>query len=74
MKIVIAGGGIGGLATALALHEVGIDVQICEQAREFRELGVGINMLSHAVKELASLGCCLQWILRESARARGDRQ
>ena len=56
MKIVIAGGGIGGLAAALALHHVGIEAEIYEQACELRELGVGINMLPHAIKELASLG------------------
>ncbi|AZO00123.1 flavin-dependent oxidoreductase [Mesorhizobium sp. M9A.F.Ca.ET.002.03.1.2] len=56
MKIVIVGGGIGGLATALALHELGVEAEVYEQTRELRELGVGINMLPHAVKELASLG------------------
>ncbi|HYI15299.1 MAG TPA: flavin-dependent oxidoreductase [Thermomicrobiales bacterium] len=56
MKIIIAGCGIGGLTTALALHEAGIDVALFEQAREVRELGVGINLLPHAVKELAALG------------------
>jgi 2-polyprenyl-6-methoxyphenol hydroxylase-like FAD-dependent oxidoreductase len=56
MKVIIAGGGIGGLAAALSLHQVGIEVALYEQARELRELGVGINMLPHAIKELASLG------------------
>src|ERR1051325_475308 len=56
MKIVIAGGGIGGLAVALSLHQAGIEAEVYEQSRELRELGVGINMLPHAVKELASLG------------------
>ncbi|HZF37160.1 MAG TPA: NAD(P)-binding protein, partial [Candidatus Angelobacter sp.] len=56
MTIIIAGAGIGGLAAALALHELGIDTEVYEQSRELRELGVGINMLPHAVKELASLG------------------
>src|SRR5262245_59668022 len=56
MKIIIAGGCIGGLAAALALHDLGIDVEVYEQSRELRELGVGINMLPHAVKELASFG------------------
>jgi 2-polyprenyl-6-methoxyphenol hydroxylase-like FAD-dependent oxidoreductase len=56
MKIVIAGGGIGGLTTALALHELGIGAEVYEQSRELLELGVGINILPHAVKELASLG------------------
>jgi len=56
MKIVIAGAGIGGLTAALALHQVGIEAELFEQAAEVRELGVGINMLPHAVKELAALG------------------
>lgn len=56
MKLLIVGGGIGGLATALALHRSGIDIDIYEQAQELRELGVGINVLPHAIKELAALG------------------
>jgi 5-methylphenazine-1-carboxylate 1-monooxygenase len=56
MKAIIVGGGIGGLATALSLNAVGLDCEVFEQAREIRELGVGINMLPHAVKELAALG------------------
>jgi 5-methylphenazine-1-carboxylate 1-monooxygenase len=56
MKLLIIGGGIGGLATALALHRVGIDVEIYEQAQELRELGVGINVQPHAIKEFAALG------------------
>jgi len=55
-KIIVAGGGIGGLAAALALHQAGVEAEIYEQTHELRELGVGINMLPHAVKELASLG------------------
>src|SRR5215468_2922615 len=56
MKLLIVGGGIGGLTTALMLHRLGIDVDIYEQAEELRELGVGINTLPHAIKELAALG------------------
>ncbi len=56
MRAVIAGGGIGGLTTALAFHHAGIEVDVFEQASEVRELGVGINMLPHAVNELAALG------------------
>jgi len=56
MHVVIVGGGIGGLATALSLHAVGIGCTVFEQVRELRELGVGINTLPHAIKELAALG------------------
>lgn len=56
MKILIAGAGIGGLTAALSLHERGIEVEVFEQARELSELGVGLNLLPHAVKELALLG------------------
>ena len=56
MHVLIIGGGIGGLATALSLHEVGITCTVFEQVRELRELGVGINTLPHAIKELAALG------------------
>jgi 2-polyprenyl-6-methoxyphenol hydroxylase-like FAD-dependent oxidoreductase len=56
MHVLIAGGGIGGLATALSLQEAGIDCTVFEQVRELRELGVGINTLPHAIKELAALG------------------
>jgi 2-polyprenyl-6-methoxyphenol hydroxylase-like FAD-dependent oxidoreductase len=56
MKVLIAGCGIGGLSAALMLHRAGIRVQLFEQAQEVRELGVGINLLPHAVKELAALG------------------
>jgi 2-polyprenyl-6-methoxyphenol hydroxylase-like FAD-dependent oxidoreductase len=56
MKVLIAGGGIGGLTTALYLQRAGIDVEIFERADAVRELGVGINMLPHAIKELADLG------------------
>jgi 5-methylphenazine-1-carboxylate 1-monooxygenase len=56
MKAIIAGGGIGGLVTALMLHERGIACEVYEQAEAIRELGVGINTLPHAIKELKGLG------------------
>jgi 2-polyprenyl-6-methoxyphenol hydroxylase-like FAD-dependent oxidoreductase len=56
MKVVIAGAGIGGLTAALRLHHEGIDCEVYEQSEQVRELGVGINLLPHAVKELAVLG------------------
>ncbi len=54
--IVIAGAGIAGLTTALALHAKGFRAQILESASELRPLGVGINLLPHAVRELTELG------------------
>ena len=56
MKAIIAGAGVGGLVTALMLHARGIDCEIFEQSDAIRELGVGINTLPHAIKELADLG------------------
>jgi len=56
MQVIIIGGGIGGLATALMLHARGIDCEIYEQSDAVRELGVGINTLPHAIRELAELG------------------
>jgi 5-methylphenazine-1-carboxylate 1-monooxygenase len=54
--VLIAGAGPGGLCLALALHERGIPVQVCEAVPEVRPLGVGINLLPHAVRVLDSLG------------------
>src|SRR6201998_4224407 len=56
MKVIIAGGGIGALTTALMLHARGIECEVFEQSEQIRELGVGINTLPHAIKELAALG------------------
>jgi 5-methylphenazine-1-carboxylate 1-monooxygenase len=56
MKAIIVGGGIGGLTTALMLRARGIGCELFEQADTIRELGVGINTLPHAIRELAGLG------------------
>ncbi len=55
-RIAIVGGGIGGLALALALHARGIGCDVYESAPEVKELGVGITLLPHAMRELAALG------------------
>ncbi|ADZ71518.1 Monooxygenase FAD-binding protein [Polymorphum gilvum SL003B-26A1] len=52
----IAGGGIGGLATALTLHQIGVPCVVFESVREMRPLGVGINLQPNAVRELCDLG------------------
>lgn len=54
--IVIVGGGVGGLTLGLALHAAGIPCRIFESVAEIRPIGVGINLLPHASKELAALG------------------
>jgi 5-methylphenazine-1-carboxylate 1-monooxygenase len=53
--VLIAGGGVGGLTLALSLHERGIPCEVFEAAPEVRQLGVGINILPHAIRELAAL-------------------
>jgi 2-polyprenyl-6-methoxyphenol hydroxylase-like FAD-dependent oxidoreductase len=56
MTVLIAGGGIGGLTLALSLHQIGISAKIFESVSELKPLGVGINVLPHAVRELIELG------------------
>jgi 2-polyprenyl-6-methoxyphenol hydroxylase-like FAD-dependent oxidoreductase len=56
MRIAVVGGGIGGLALALSLHRVGIACDVYEAVPEVREVGVGITLLPHAMRELALLG------------------
>ncbi|MEV0998854.1 flavin-dependent oxidoreductase [Nonomuraea sp. NPDC050202] len=57
MRVVIAGAGIAGLTAALSLHAAGItDVTVHEAVAELHPLGVGINILPHAIRELIELG------------------
>jgi len=60
MEVLVVGGGIGGLTLALCLHRAGISCRIYEAAPAMRPLGVGINVLPHASKELARLGLELE--------------
>ena len=60
MKIIIIGGGIGGLTLALMLKARGIAVQVFEAAAQVRPLGVGINVQPSAIVELAALGLLAQ--------------
>ena len=56
MTVVIAGAGIGGLAAALSLHQIGVDAVVLEAVPKIEALGVGINVLPHAARELFELG------------------
>lgn len=56
MKVIIVGGGIGGLTTALCLHKIGIEVKVFESVSEIKPLGVGINLLPHSIRVLTNLG------------------
>lgn len=57
MDIVVVGAGIGGLTAALSLHAAGVgQVQVLESTARIEPLGVGINVLPHAVRELSELG------------------
>jgi len=55
-EVIIVGAGIGGLTLGLALEQANIPCRIFESVAEIRAIGVGINLLPHATKELAALG------------------
>jgi 2-polyprenyl-6-methoxyphenol hydroxylase-like FAD-dependent oxidoreductase len=54
--VLIAGAGIGGLATALTLHQIGVPCRVFETVADLKPLGVGINLQPNAVRELYELG------------------
>jgi 5-methylphenazine-1-carboxylate 1-monooxygenase len=55
-SVAVIGGGVGGLALALFLHQRGIDCRVYEAVPQVREIGVGLTLLPHAMRELAALG------------------
>jgi salicylate hydroxylase len=63
--VAVCGGGIGGLATAIALHKFGLDVTVYEQTRQFARVGADINLTPNAVRALDGLG--IGPAIRESA-------
>jgi len=56
MTVLIAGGGISGLALALTCHQIGVPCKVFESVAKLRPLGVGINLQSSAVRELYDMG------------------
>jgi 2-polyprenyl-6-methoxyphenol hydroxylase-like FAD-dependent oxidoreductase len=55
-KVVVVGGGIAGLGFALSMAQRGLACEVYEAVGEVKELGVGITLLPHAMRELAALG------------------
>lgn len=55
MTVLVIGAGIGGLAAALSLHQIGMACRVYESVDRLEPLGVGINVLPHAVRELTEL-------------------
>lgn len=55
-KIIIIGGGIGGAATAFALHRAGFEVTVYERTHQLREVGAGIALWANATHILKTLG------------------
>ncbi|MEO3691842.1 flavin-dependent oxidoreductase [Roseateles paludis] len=56
LPVLVAGGGIGGMAVALTLHQIGVPCQVLETVPELKPLGVGINVQPNAVRELYDMG------------------
>ena len=55
-RVLVAGGGIGGLTAALALLRMGCDVEVFEQAPELKELGAGLQLAANGTRALYALG------------------
>ncbi|HWR46331.1 MAG TPA: FAD-dependent monooxygenase [Pseudonocardiaceae bacterium] len=56
VRVVIVGGGIGGLAAALALQSTGADVSVYEQAAQLGEVGAGVGLFPNSMRVLQRLG------------------
>jgi salicylate hydroxylase len=65
VRVIIAGGGTGGLATAIALRKAGIEPLVLEQASAFTAIGAGLGLYANAMKALTYLGADAYW--RENA-------
>jgi 2-polyprenyl-6-methoxyphenol hydroxylase-like FAD-dependent oxidoreductase len=65
--IAVVGGGIGGIAAAVALHRVGIDVIVYERAEQVREIGAGMMLWPNAARVLCELGV-LDQVVAHSGR------
>lgn len=68
--IIIAGGGIGGMAMALTLNQIGASFHVIESVSELRPLGVGINLQPNAVRELYDLGITEDMLAKVGVKAK----
>ncbi len=71
MRIIVVGGGIGGLTAAIALRRIGVDVEVYEQAAELREVGAGIGLAGNALRALGALGLADELLSQSVAAAQG---
>ena len=56
LRAVVVGGGLGGMAAAVALRQAGIDVQVHEQAQQLTEVGAGVSLAPNGLRMLERLG------------------
>jgi salicylate hydroxylase len=56
MRVLVAGGGIGGMAAAIALERAGFDPRVFERAPELSEIGAGLGLTANAMKAMGYLG------------------
>jgi 2-polyprenyl-6-methoxyphenol hydroxylase-like FAD-dependent oxidoreductase len=56
MKAIVIGAGVGGLSAAIALRKAGVETVVFERARELKEIGAGLSLMSNATKALNGLG------------------
>ena len=61
MRVIIAGGGTGGLAAAIALRKAGLEPLVLEQAPAFTAIGAGLGLYVNAMKALTYLGADAYW-------------
>src|SRR5215216_149376 len=71
-QAIIIGGGIGGLCTAIALRQIGIDVRVYERTEAFERVGAGLAVWANAIRALRKLGLADQVIEAGSSIQRMD--
>ena len=70
VRVVVVGGGIGGLSAALALRTAGAEVSVYEQAAELGEVGAGVGLFSNSMRILQRLGVA-DSVMRRAAPING---